>query len=86
MVVVLHPSYSPDLGPCDSFFPKMKLKLKGKIFHSILEISKILQQMVTGIMKKVFRICFQTWQSSWVQCINSKGEDFEGVKMQNVVT
>jgi len=31
-----HPSYSPDLAPCDFFlFPKLKLKLKGHRFDTI---------------------------------------------------
>jgi hypothetical protein len=30
MMVVSHPSYLPDLAPCDFLiFPKMKIKLKG---------------------------------------------------------
>jgi hypothetical protein len=37
--VILHPSNSPDLGPCDFLlFPKMKLKLKGRRFYTIEEI------------------------------------------------
>jgi hypothetical protein len=33
------PSYSPDLAPCDFFlFPKMKIKLKGRIFDTVEEI------------------------------------------------
>jgi hypothetical protein len=39
MAVFPHPSYSPDLAPCDFFlFPKMKLKLKGCWFDNIEEI------------------------------------------------
>jgi hypothetical protein len=31
MVIVPHPSYSPDLAPCDfALFPKLKMKLKGR--------------------------------------------------------
>jgi histone-lysine N-methyltransferase SETMAR len=31
-----HPSYSPDLAPCDFFFfPKMKLKLKVRRFNRV---------------------------------------------------
>jgi transposase len=39
MAAVPHPLYSPDLAPCDSFlFPKMKIKLKGRRFHTVEEI------------------------------------------------
>jgi hypothetical protein len=34
-----HPTYSPDLAPCDLFlFPKIRLKLKGHQFVTIEEI------------------------------------------------
>jgi hypothetical protein len=36
MAVISHPLYSPDLAPCDFFlFPKMKLKLRGRLFDTI---------------------------------------------------
>jgi hypothetical protein len=39
MAFIPHQSYSPDLGPCDFFlFPKMKLKLKGRLVDTIEEI------------------------------------------------
>ena len=39
MAVIPHPTYSPDLAPCDFFlFPKMKLKPKGRWFDTIEEI------------------------------------------------
>jgi hypothetical protein len=39
MAVILYPTYSPDLAPCDFFlFPKMKLNLKGRRFDTIAEI------------------------------------------------
>jgi hypothetical protein len=42
--VIPHPTYSPDLAPCDCFlFPKMKLKLKGRRFDTIVEIQAKLQ-------------------------------------------
>jgi hypothetical protein len=46
MVVIPHPTYSPDLAPCDFYlFPKMKLKLKGRRFDTIEEIQVELQRM-----------------------------------------
>jgi hypothetical protein len=36
-----HPPYSPDLAPADFFlFPKMKLQLKGRRFHTVAEIQR----------------------------------------------
>jgi hypothetical protein len=41
--VIPHPPYFPDLTPCDFFlFPKMKLKLKGRLFDTIEEIQALL--------------------------------------------
>jgi hypothetical protein len=39
MAVIPHPTYPPDLAPCEFFiFIKMKLKLKGHRFDTIEEI------------------------------------------------
>jgi hypothetical protein len=47
MAVIPHPSYSPDLAPCDFFvFPKMKLKLEGRRFDIIEEIQAESQRML----------------------------------------
>jgi histone-lysine N-methyltransferase SETMAR len=36
MVIVPHPSYLPDLAPCDfALFPKLKIKLKGRRFETV---------------------------------------------------
>jgi histone-lysine N-methyltransferase SETMAR len=36
-----HPPYSPDLAPADFFlFPKMKMQLKGRRFHTVAEIHR----------------------------------------------
>jgi hypothetical protein len=39
MLSLPHPPYLPDLAPSDFFlFPKMKMQLKGRRFHTIAEI------------------------------------------------
>jgi hypothetical protein len=41
MLWLLHLPYSPDLAPADSFlFPKMKMQLKGRRFHTVAEIQR----------------------------------------------
>jgi hypothetical protein len=40
IAVVPHSPYSLDFAFCYLLFPKMKLKLKGKRFHDVLEIQK----------------------------------------------
>jgi transposase len=47
VTVIPHPSYSPDLTPCEFFlFPKMKLKLKRQNFDSTEEIQNDSQKMM----------------------------------------
>jgi histone-lysine N-methyltransferase SETMAR len=39
MLLLPHPPYSPDLAPANFFlFPKMKMQLKGRRFHSVADI------------------------------------------------
>ena len=79
MTVILHPPYSPDLAPCDFFlFPKLKLRMKGRILDITEEIQEESQRVLDTIPKRDFQGCFQAWQKSWDGCIRAKGEYFEG--------
>jgi transposase len=50
VIVLHHPSYSPDLAPADFFlFPKLKSHLKGKRFQDISTI----QANVTGKIRSI---------------------------------
>jgi len=78
MAVIPHPSYLPDLVPCDFFlFPKMKLKLKGWRFDSVKEIQTESQDVMT-LTRNDFQKCFWSWKSRWNRCISAKGDYFEG--------
>jgi transposase len=56
MAVVPRPLYSPDLAPCDFFlFPKMKIKLKGRIFDTVEEIQAETQTVLNTLTKKYFQ-------------------------------
>jgi hypothetical protein len=46
MTVVLHCPYLPDLALCDFFFPKIKIKLKGRRFYAIEQIQAKLQEVL----------------------------------------
>jgi hypothetical protein len=60
MAIILHPSYSPDLAPCDFFlFPKMNLKLKGLRFDTIEEIQAESQRVLDTVREKDFQEAFQ---------------------------
>jgi len=72
------PLYSPDLAPCDFFlFPKLKLRMKGRIFDTIEEIQEESQRVLDTIPKRDFQIFFQARQKRWDRCIRAKGEYFE---------
>ena len=48
--VMEHPSYSPDLTPCDFFlFPKIKFALKGTRFESVDAVKAKATQLLNSI-------------------------------------
>ena len=60
MVVIPHPTYSPDSAPCDFIlFPKMKSKLKGRRFDTIEEIQAESQRVLDTLIEKDFQEAFQ---------------------------
>jgi hypothetical protein len=63
MAVILHPSYSPNLAPCDFFlFPKIKLKLKGRQFDTIEKNQAESQRVLDTLTEKDFQETFQKWR------------------------
>jgi histone-lysine N-methyltransferase SETMAR len=55
---VPHPPYSPVLAPCDfSFYPKLKMKLKGQSFEAVSDIQRESQAVLDSI-RKVTPRCF----------------------------
>jgi hypothetical protein len=76
--VIPHPSYSPDLAPCDIFlFPKTKLKLKGRRFESIEEFQAKSQDTMKMLTQNDFQQCFRSCKSHWDRCINAERDYFE---------
>ena len=60
-IVVLQPSYSPDLAPADFFlFPKLKSTLKGRRFQTIEEIKENSLQDLRAIPQ----YAFQNWKET----------------------
>jgi len=79
MAVIPHPPYSPDMAPCDFFlFPKMKLKLKGRLFDTTEEIQAKLQRLLDTLIEKDFQQAFQKWRRRWDWCLHVGGNYFEG--------
>jgi hypothetical protein len=55
MAVIPHPPYSPDLALCEFFlFPKIKLKLKGRLFGTLEEIHAESQRLLDTLTEKDF--------------------------------
>jgi len=79
IAVMPHPPYSPDLALWDFFlFPKMKLKLKGRRFHTIDEIQAKSQRVLDTLTEKDFQEAFQKWRRRWDRCLHAGGNCFEG--------
>jgi hypothetical protein len=79
MAIIPHPHYSPDLAPCDFFlFPKLKLKLKGRLFDTIQEIQAESQRVLGSLTEKDFQKAFQKWRRRWDRCLHAGGNYFKG--------
>ena len=75
MRVILHPPYSPDLGPCNFFpFPHMKGQMKGKCFANAGEVKKKTLEVLNNVSTEEFQKCFQQLEKRWYKCIESKRE------------
>ncbi|KAG5335551.1 SETMR methyltransferase, partial [Acromyrmex charruanus] len=76
--VLNHPSYSPDLAPCDfSLFPKLKLKLKGRFFDDIPTIQSASTQVLEAIPQTELEHAFESLLNCCNKCIEARGEYFE---------
>lgn len=79
IALVPHPPYSPDLAPCDfSFFPQMKLKLKGRRFETIEDVQSATREVLKTFEEGFFRKSFEAWNTRWDRCIAAEGDYFEG--------
>ncbi|CAG8857266.1 38565_t:CDS:2, partial [Gigaspora margarita] len=65
--ILPHPSYSPDLVPCDFFlFPRIKKELAEKVLMSV-------QAIVDSIPKEEYQKSFQSWKYQLRKCIKVDG-------------
>jgi hypothetical protein len=79
MTVIPRPFYSPDLALCHFFpFPKMKFKLEGQRFDSIIAIQTVSQNVIKTLRRNDFQKYFRSWKSRWNRHISAKGHYFEG--------
>ena len=57
--VLPHPTYSPDLAPCDFYlFPKLKSKLEGHHFGTMENIQKIVTDELNTLTENDFQYCY----------------------------
>ena len=80
--IVPQPSYSPDFAPCDfRLFPKLKRPLRATRFEAIDEIKVESKKALRAIPEKDYLACFEDWKIRWYECISSRGDYFEGDKI-----
>jgi hypothetical protein len=73
-----HPSYSPDLEPCDFWlFPKLKNALKGQRFADIPHVQRNVTKLLRAVPENDFQDSFRHWHYSLTKCTASQGEYFE---------
>ena len=72
---VLHPPYSPDLGPCNfCLFPK----LRGCRYETIEEIKEAVMKVIDTLTQEDFHGAFQKLLERYNKCIAARGDYFEG--------
>jgi len=73
ITVLEHPSYSPDLAPCDLYiFPKIKSVLKGTHFVSVKNVKAKTAEILSSLTEHDLRNCFEHGSivCSWVSTQN----------------
>ena len=72
--VLNHPSYTPDLSPCDFFsFPRLKKMLSGNKYMSRSSLDSAIYQCLQQIPKEDYLSAFRNWVKSLQKMCFSKG-------------
>ena len=72
---VPHPSYSPDLGPCDFWsFPK----LNSCRYETIEELKEAVTKVIDTLTQEEFHGTLQKLLQRYNKCIAAGGDYFEG--------
>ena len=81
-LIVPQSPYSPDMAPCDFWlFPKLKRPLRETRFESIDEMKAESKKALMAIPEKDYLACFEDWKIRWYKWISSRGDYFEGYKI-----
>ena len=68
------PTYSPDVGPCDFWFPK----LTGCRYETIGEMKEAVTKVIDTLTQEDFHGAFQMLLERYNKCIAAGGDYFEG--------
>ena len=75
---VPHPSYSPDLTPCDFWlFPKLKENLRGCRYETIEEMKEAVTKVIDTLTQEDFDGAFKKLLERYNKCIVAGGDYFE---------
>ena len=78
MEEVLHPSYSPDIAPCDFWlFKKLKDNQSGREFEDHVSIGQAIFHCLEEIPKDELRKKFENWIKRLKSVVECKGDYFE---------
>jgi len=70
-----HPTYLPDLAPCDFFlFPKLKSILKVTRFESIEAAKNRTTQILKQFTENEIQHAFDQWKIRMQRCVRNNGE------------
>ena len=79
--VLDHPSYSPDLSPCDFWlFPRLKEMLVGHCFESRCGIGSAVYQCLQHIPKEDYLAAFRKWVDQCKMRVEADKAYFEGLR------
>ena len=77
--ILPHPTYLPELSPCDFFLvPTIKKSMSGVKFETDNEIKEASAAALYQLQDTSFQMSFQQLQHRWIKAINSEGPYFEG--------
>lgn len=78
--VLEHPSYSPDLAPCDfGLFPFVKNRMKGRKFSTDEQLVGAFEEELELIDKEKWEGWINEWFVRMNKCINCSGAYFEKI-------
>ena len=80
ITVCPHPSYSPDLAPCNFWlFPKVKMTMKGKHFQSIQDIEAATTAQLKRLTKQDFRTASESGKNDGITVFKARASILRGI-------